>query len=383
MSNSEKNSNSQYRVLQVVDKCAMRGAAVHGVARLLMTWWPEFEDSQFPLTLCVLRGREGGLEGFQAIGAEIVDLDRGKFDPRTVADLVRVIKQRNIEVVHCHGYGACTFGRIAALLCRVPCIVHEHMIDDSVPLVQKVVDFVLAPATTKSIAVSAAVAEFMTEGRFVPRKSLSILYNTIPSEIASFQRRGEKGQLASDLGLPEESMTVGIVGRLDPVKGHSNFLRAAARVLESFPRAHFVVVGAGDLMADLQSLVADLGISEKVSFLGHREDIGYVVSEFDVYVSCSLAEGLGIANIEAMSLGVPVVATAVGGVPELITDDESGLLVPPESPDLLAAAVTRLLEDASLRRRLSAAALQKYKDNFEIRGITAQLGAHYAELVHA
>ena len=125
------------RVLQVLDKCAIRGSPIHGVSRLLLTWWPAFRDTQIELSLCVLRGGYGTCDAFKNIGVVVQDISRSKIDPRTILDLLTIIKRDDIHILHCHGYGATTFGRIAGFLSKTPVIVHEHMIDDNIPLFQK------------------------------------------------------------------------------------------------------------------------------------------------------------------------------------------------------------------------------------------------------
>jgi len=147
-------TNNKIRVLQVMDKCAIRGSPIHGVSRLLLTWWPEFQHGDTELSLCVLRG-EGGCTVFSKAGIAVEDLNRGKLDPRTVIDLVKIIKRDQIDILHCHGYGATNFGRVAGLLTNTPVIVHEHMVDSQIPVYQKFADLMLSPFTSKGIAISA------------------------------------------------------------------------------------------------------------------------------------------------------------------------------------------------------------------------------------
>ncbi|MFQ5488805.1 MAG: glycosyltransferase, partial [Gammaproteobacteria bacterium] len=116
-------TDKMIRVLQVMDKCAIRGSPIHGVSRLLLTWWPAFEAAGFCFSLCVLRGGGGTCKAFSEIGVDVHDLSRHKVDPRTVLDIIRLVRQLDIDVLHCHGYGATTFGRLAGKLCGVPVIV--------------------------------------------------------------------------------------------------------------------------------------------------------------------------------------------------------------------------------------------------------------------
>ena len=164
------------RVLQVADKFAMRGAPIHGMARLLMAWVLAFRGSRVHFEICVLRGHEGGVSDFEEIGATVIDLNRSKMDPRTVFDIARLIRECEIDIVHCHGYGATNFGRIAARICGVPVIVHEHMVEEDVPLYQRLADLSLSRLTTLGIAVSSAVARFMVEGRYIPSDRVETVF---------------------------------------------------------------------------------------------------------------------------------------------------------------------------------------------------------------
>ncbi len=371
------------RVLQVMDKCAIRGSPIHGVSRLLLTWWPAFRETEFDFSLCVLRGGGGTCNAFADMGVEVHDLSRHKLDPRTLPDLVRLIRKLDIQIVHCHGYGATTFGRMAGALCKVPVIVQEHMIDAKIPPYQRLADFLLAPLTTSAVAVSQAVARFMRDRRFIPAHKLSVVYNTIPADYCREYSAEEKAAIRRRLGLPEDRPLIGIIGRLDPIKGHEDFLAAAARIREAHPRAFFVVAGDGELRQRLEQRAGELGLEEHIAFLGHRDDIMDITAVLAVFVSCSHSEGLPMAHAEAMVLGVPVVATAVGGVPEIVEDGVSGLLVPPGRPQEIAAAVSGLLADESRRERIAAAGRQRCRERFLVPRTVEALGALYHQVLAA
>ena len=383
MGEGSKEPRDQICVLQVVDKCAMRGATIHGMARLLLTWWPAFQGTEFSFSLCVLRGREGGLNEFRVIGVDVIDLNRHRIDPRTILDLAKIIRRDDIQIIHCHGYGSSTFGRVAAKICRIPVIVHEHMIDEKIPIYQKVVDFLISPLTTKGIAVSNAVANFMTGQRFIRGTKIEVVYNAIAPGSSQTITANQKKVIANEIGIPINRPIIGMVGRLDPVKGHTFFLDAAFRVLKREPHAHFIILGDGELHDQLLTKSQQLGIDHHISFLGHRSDVEEIVSLFDVYVSCSITEGLGIANIEAMALSKAIVATNVGGIPELIEDGVTGILVPPRDPSSIAKAIVQILADADLRDKLGENAFAQCQERFLIPGITMQLRRIYCELIES
>ena len=376
------NANNKIRVLQVMDKCAIRGSPIHGVSRLLLTWWPEFQHSDTDLMLCVLRG-ENGCVDFNKAGIAVEDLNRGKLNPLTIIDLLKIIKRDQINILHCHGYGATTFGRIAGFLSGTPVIVHEHMVDKNIPIYQKLADRLLSRFTAKGVAISKAVKAFMMGPRAIPEKRMQIISNCVPNQYCIQFNEQQKDAAARRYGIPKEKAIVGIVGRLDPVKGHKDFLCAAAKVLTVFPETCFVIVGDGELRLQLDQLVHELGITDDVMFLGHCQDVLEIISLFDLLVACSLSEGFSLAIAEAMAQGKPVVATEVGGIPEIVEDGKHGVLVPANMPGKLAEAIIAVLNDESLRERLGANGLQQCRERFLASSTVERLNALYIELLRA
>lgn len=378
---TEKNTEDNHiRVLQVLDKCAMRGAPIHGVSRLLLSWWPAFNETDVDLTLCVLRG-ETGCDAFTRSGVYVEDLNRGKMDPLTIFDLIKIIRRDRIQILHCHGYGATTFGRLAGLLTGRPVIVHEHMVDKRIPSYQKLVDKLLSRFTAKGVAVSKAVKVFMTGPRSIPEQRMQVIYNCVPAEYCEPLSAEQKQVVAKQYGIPEEKMIVGIVGRLDPVKGHADFLLAVKQVLKAVPETCFVIVGEGELRTELEKYAQQLGIQNDVLFLGHCENIKEIVSLFDLLASSSLSEGLPLNILEAMAQGKPVVATSVGGIPEVIEEGKNGFLVPVNSPDKLADKIIKLLCDDKLRHQLGVNALKHCQQSFLAPVSVSKLVKLYNELL--
>jgi glycosyltransferase involved in cell wall biosynthesis len=378
---TDKNTeDNRIRVLQVLDKCAMRGAPIHGVSRLLLAWWPEFNETDVDLSLCVLRG-ESGCDDFSKTGVFVEDLNRGKMDLRTVFDLIRIIRRDRIQILHCHGYGATTFGRIAGLLTGTPVIVHEHMVDVNIPLYQKIADKLLSPFTAKGVAVSNAVNAFMTGPRSISKQRMQVIYNCVPSEYCVPFSDKQKEEIAERYNVPRDKAIVGIVGRLDPVKGHVDFLSAAKEVLKAVPEVCFVIVGEGELRPELERYTQQLGIQDNVLFLGHCENVKEIVSLFDLLASSSLSEGLPLNILEAMAQSKPVVATSVGGIPEVVEDGKNGFLVPVNSVGALADKITMLLSDDELRDKFGKNALEVCEKSYLAPVSVSQLIQLYKELL--
>ena len=157
------------------------------------------------------------------------------------------------------------------------------------------------------------------------------------------------------LALSADTPLIGTVARLAPVKGLQHLISAMPEILRRCPHAHLVIAGDGDRRADLEAMVRRTAVAERVHFLGFRRDAAAVTAALDVFVLPSLNEGQGRVLVTAMALGVPVVATNVGGVPEVVEDGRQGLLVPPASPAALARAVTMLVKDPALAASLGRA----------------------------
>jgi L-malate glycosyltransferase len=203
---------------------------------------------------------------------------------------------------------------------------------------------------------SDAAAQRLRDAGFSERK-LSVLPNALPDEAFT----------ETVPALPREAgvVRVGMIARMNhPVKNHPSFLRVASRLAQEFPHAEFVLVGDGPLRGELESLAASLGIGQKTTFLGDRRDIPAVLASLDVSVQISRSESLSNVILESMAAGVAVVATNVGGTPEVIRDRQTGFLVTPDDDDVLYAALARLLGDPDLCRLVGAEGRSYARANF-------------------
>lgn len=227
-------------------------------------------------------------------------------------------------------------------------------------------------------AVSDQVAASIRPPRALPRPPVEVMLHGVDLATA---RRGPAAREAARerLGFAPETVLFGTVGNLAAKKDHDTMLRAFALVLRRLPEAHLVIVGTGPREQELKTLVRNLGIGEAVHLLGMRSDVPELLPGLDVFVLSSLHEGLAIAVIEAMAAGVPVVATGVGGIPQLIAGPEHGVLVPARDERGLAAAMAGLASDPGERRRLAAGGTARAAE-FSIQPAADALAAHYREL---
>jgi glycosyltransferase involved in cell wall biosynthesis len=366
------------RVLHVCDKFGVAGSSTHGVSRLFSWWFPRF-DRRFDLSLCGLKSPEPGSLALEAQGIPLTYLRRGPFDPRILVDLVRLVRRLDARILHVHGYAAADFGRLAARLTGAALVLHEHFADPRMPAYQGLADRMLARLTHRAIAVSASTAEFLVHKRHVPAGRVRVIFNGAPLHEFGGTDAAVGRALRRELGLPDDALIVGAIGRLNAQKGHRYLLAAAARVLASHRTTRFLIVGDGDLLAPLRAQATDLGISERVVFAGHRADIPAVLAAIDVFCISSTYEGTPLVLFEAMAAGRVIVSTAVDGCREVLADGVTGLLVPPQDEGALATALERVLSDASLRATLAQAA-RRAAVQYDVAACVRQIEAVYDEL---
>jgi len=194
---------------------------------------------------------------------------------------------------------------------------------------------------------------------------LVTIHNAIP--VSEVRPSGRVSEVASELGVENRRPLVGSVGRMVPVKGYDRFLQAAHKILNTVPEARFVLTGDGPQLPELQNMAVNLGIADKVTFTGFRDDVLDIIDCLDIFVVSSQNEGIPTVVLEAMYLKKAVVAARVGGIPEIIQDNVDGLLVKPDNAEALAAACIRILQDPSLKRRLGEASRMKVNEDFNTR----------------
>jgi len=236
----------------------------------------------------------------------------------------------------------------------------------------------LTPRMDHLIAVSKAIVhKIEDEGRV--GAPVSLIYNGV--DLERYAAHDSCCMLHVEFDIPTAAPIVGVVARLEPEKGHPTLLEAWPEVLATVPDAHLLVVGEGSRREALEAQAAELGLHDRVVFTGRRDDVPAVTSALDVAVLPSYREAQGLSILEAMALSRPVVASAVGGIPEMIEDGRTGLLVPPRDAPALAAAITRLLTDHPLADTLGRAGHDLAYDQFCVEQMVRSVETIYDEAV--
>ncbi len=344
---------------------------MHGVKRLFSWMIPRFDRDRFNVSLVSLRKKDLSEETLEALGVDITYLERGKFDPLTLPAMLRLVDARRIDILHMHGYGATTFGRLAAARRGIPTILHEHANLTDTPWFQKVADQLLAPMTDIALAVSRTTAEFIVGARKIQASKVKVVYLGVPMDEFSRERSAaETAAARRDLGIGPGEFAVGSITRLHESKGNSYLVEAAAHVVHARPGTRFYVVGEGPLLCDLQAQAAGLGLGDRFVFAGFRRDVAGTLSAFDLSVFPSLWEGTPITAFEALAMGKPIVATDADGLLDILTPDEDALIVPKRSAVKLADRIVWAIDHPAERARLSAAARRtggRYDINLFVR----------------
>ena len=326
-----------------------------------------------------------------AVVPEMVGTTRlGPADVVAVARIRRLIRDFRPDIVETHTTKAGIVGRLAARLEGSPVVLHiyhGHVLDGHYygaikTGMARCAERALARISDRLVAVSARVKDDLVKYKVASPDHISIVEPGL--DLAPMLRcRQERGALRRELGLDPAVPLVGIVGRLTPVKNHRLFLDAAVAVLAVRPDVHFVVVGDGEIGPVIRALAQRLGVMTRVTFTGWRYDLPRIYADLDVLVSCSKSEGTPFTIIEAMAAGCPVVATRVGGVPDLLDDQATGLLVPSAQAEPLVAAILQLLRDRDLARALARSAAARAEVRFGPARLASDMDALYTDLLHA
>lgn len=320
-----------------------------------------------------------------ASGVPVYFLGLTSWDPRQVALIRRILRTINPSIVHLHLIRACTFGWIAAALAGVSAIViHDHEASAEIythpgPLLalRRLIEPHVTSPHVIYIAVSETAAAYAVQAGRRPVERVKVVYDGIDWEFfANFPLN--QAEARASLGLPEGKVLIVGVGRLRPVKGFDILLEAVAALPANI---HLALAGDGPERSVLAMRATQLEIADRVHFLGHLTDVRSLLRAGDIYVQPSRREAFGLAAVEAGAIGLPVVASAVGGLREIVCHGETGLLVPPERPTELAAALGQLVVDPSLSHRLGLAARDRVRARFTIEQTVERLDAIYRSLI--
>jgi glycosyltransferase involved in cell wall biosynthesis len=372
---------SVLNIVHICDHLGWEGSRMHGVKRLFAWMIPRFDRDRYNVSLVSLRKKDLSEETLESFGVDITYLHKSKFDPATLPALLKVIDRKKIDVLHLHGYGATTFGRLAGAMRRLPIILHEHANLTDTPWFQKVADTALEPFTDIALAVSRSTADFVITARRIPARKVKVVYLGVPLEEFSRERSEEEIRRArEELGIVPGDFAIGTVTRLHESKGNSHLVDAARLVLNERPYARFFVVGEGPLREPLEQQARALDLGERFVFVGFAKDVARVVSAFDVSVFPSLWEGTPLTVFEALAMGKAIVATDADGLVDVLTHEKDAIIVPKRDAPALAAGLIRTIDEPETRLRIRAGAFATGKQ-YDIAAFVRKMEQLY-DLLH-
>ncbi len=368
-------------ILHLCEHFGNEQVSFHGVSRSFELWIPAYDKTRFRVLLCSRQGPSGPAEErLKASGIAPLHLGYGKLDPRNLWALIRLVRREQVDLIHAHGYGACTWGRLAGLLLRLPVIVHERCNYGTVPLTQRPVEWLLGRFTRCAFAVSESTRRFTIEKRYIPADRVKTLYSGIPLETIPGVTPEWIQAFRCDQGRGVADKVLGVVGRLEAHKGHLDTFKALQLMLKERQDVYVWVIGNGRFEADLHRWVRENGLDGRVQFLGYRTDVVSVIQCLDVQIFPSHQEGTPNTLYEAMAVGNAVVASTADGQGEILEDGKTALLFVPGDHEALARLTLRVLGSDALRDQLRRNALERIKD-FDMKRTIATMETTYEAMV--
>jgi len=366
----------QERVLHVINNLNVSGASA-----LLLDLARALQPQPGELAVCTLEPDNPMADALRAAGAEVIEpRDKLKFTA-AVGRVRELIRSTRPALVHTHLLPATQVGLAAAVLESVPAVTTVHFTLDCVRA-----NFLLRRMNRFSyrfyqriIAISEAVRYSILHNCNVSAERVVVVHNGVDFDRTAIAP-GLREATRRELGLGDHVL-IGSIGRLDPAKGYSLLIDAAARLAGTFGNIRLLLVGDGPERALLERRAAKLGIADIVIFAGTQPDPAPYLAALDVFVLPSVSEGLGLSIIEAMAAGLPVIGSSAGGIPEVVSDGETGLVFRSGSASELASCIEWMIRNPDLRSRLAAAASEQVRSRFDIYGHAARLYAEYAAVI--
>ena len=370
------------RVLHIVKAVQVAGAERH-----LLSLLPGLRERDIDARLIVLVEPDKPMDDYLGmLAARSVPVDRltipRDFAPGLVPRLRRSIRQIQPDIVHTHLLHADLYGIPAARWSGVPVVISSRHNDNAfrrrAPFKQ--INRFLWRLTDAGITISDSLTRFTIEVEGASPSKIHRIYYGLDAG-KSLDKRAARATLLGELGLPQDALLIGTVCRLTEQKGITYGLQAFARIAADFPTAHLLIAGDGLLRPSLETQSAALGLTERVHFLGWREDVPALMAAFDIFLVPSLWEGFGLVLLEAMAQSTPIIASRVSAIPEIVVDGETGLLVPPRDVDALADSLSRLLSDSALRGHMGLLGQDRLETHFGAPRMVDETAALYQQLL--
>jgi len=361
------------KILYVITSLGLGGAE-----KLLLSYIKRLDHKKYSFYVCCLREKPDDLSLEMSEYAQIINLKiKNRFNLLAVLYLLNVIKSIQPEIIHTHLFQPRIYTTIAHLFFkRGILITHKHsVVNPKKHHIFIIFEMLSILLNKRVIAISQSVKQSLSKYEFIPERKIFILTNSL-----DYYKFNENA--ISRPNLSEKSIVIGTVGRVEKIKGINYLLMAMKIILKRFPNAMLEVVGDGSALDDIKLLSKKLDISNSVIFFGKLANPIPNYNRMNVFVLPSLLEGFGLVLLEAMAAGVPVVATNVHGIKEVVIDGESGILIPPKNPEAIAEAVIKIIDQPQVAKNLIEKGLQRAR-LFDIQEHLMKLDNLYTSLLRA
>lgn len=368
-------SSSKIPVLILSDHLGHEEGRTHGATSYFLSVLPRLDPARFEINVCFLRDPHPAVHHLEEKGIHPLFLGRGKYDPRVVPDIIRIIRDRHIRVVHAAGLKGMLAGAHAARHCGIPHLLHLH---DMLPP-PALLTALFRPCARRAdagIAISDAVRHFgISRLGFLPEK-IHTLYNGIDLTPYAPTSPSQRAENKKSYGLSAQTKVLVSIGRMDPNKNQQQLLNVFSDIHQQLPDTHLFLAGSGPEESQLKSQAKSLNLTDHIHFLGHLDTVQPLLAMSDLMLMTPKKEGLGLSAIEALAAGVPVIAPRVGGLPEVIVEDQCGFLCDPADNKAFVNRALRLLSDTILYQTFSDAA-RKQASTFSLENHLQQLESLY------
>ena len=304
---------------------------------------------------------------------------KAKFDFLWSIRLAKLVLEKNINLIHTHLPDANFYGALTSLITKCPQIATEH---GDIHHMQRRLVFIFKYFFTGIVAKKVIAVSNFTAQRLktiINSKKISVIYNGINLDI--FKIHLDKKTIRKKLGVPEDAIIIVCIANFYPVKGHYILLKAFSIIKDKIPNAYVICAGKGELKNELVSKVQSLGLKDRFLILGFREDIPELLIASDIFVLPSFSEAFPMSLLEAMGAGLPVIATNVGGVPELVEDGKSGFIVNPGAAEELVEKILFLVKNKTLIKKMGSYGKNIILNSFDVKRMVLNYQNIYKEII--
>jgi len=365
--------NRKYKILQLVESLDTIG----GMERIVAELANGLNRHEFEVEIWCIHKAGRFAHDLQKQGLTVREFKiNNYYNPLNIAKLAAALRKSQADVIHTHMYFASTIGRIAGKIAGIKIIfTHVHSSYEHYNPRNLFIEKILSKMTHKVICISNNVRDFVINVEKVDPSRVVIVYNGI-----SLVKVSPRGEIREAFRVSEGDIIITMVANLFENKGHKVLLKALSLLVERYGDIKCWIIGQGPLRQELEEYVQQLNLSQRIVFWGERYDVPQLLSASDLFILSTIRrEGLAISLIEALAYKVPIIATKVGGIPEVITDKVNGLLIAPNEPFLLASAIEELLNNPDESYQYAQTGFKRFKNQFESITMVRKIESLYKE----